>query len=1214
MRGTRRTRQLSSVGSVCMSTPARLLLLVTLLLLPSAARAQPLPAVTVAVSPSASQAGTIEVSEAALLENANVLLPELRILHAGFAKDGRLVGDALGLSFDTGFYTSLLTSHEQALVSPTTAATAVEAGRNLVSQMSLYGSIGDQRMRLLLGLASPSKTSWSGLMQQACRHELFAAPPTSTPDAAFALRMTLTLRSNALSWAGDATALPAEYRFPLAITKGRASAALSPQYPGAQGRFGQHDPIAFTVAVCGDAFSAASGTVLRGDAAATWVREVFSLSFAATAAASGQQVWEREIVGTDPEVAFTTASLVRVALRPLSVAGNLTVDLYAEGGYDTLYASGRLPGSTAAVLLLDPSYVCTEAACHGCPPCGKHGTCAPQYGDRLCHCEVGWTGLLCTVETEPSVAAVVAGGGAIVSVALDVALAQSTLAPIHTLTTLQLVYFIGAMDCGHSMSRHLTKGLWLSVRPFVWGVTGDRSVDVLATIVLVQVLAVALHGAAVTARYSTMAQNVRSWRAAKGRLLFPNVSIIIAFITTVPMVGALVNLEEFNGLVPLLGAWCVGSVAGVSCGLHWLLARRVGRDRCVEYLKFNMANSASNARSLIKTPSRRSNIAALFYHFLPSGYWSSRHLADRLFMRRYCLAFDEYQPASVAWFPLLAYLRWPLLAVLTHSSDAGCEVRRGIIGALSLAYVVLLLKFRPLKCSGSNLLTTVLHALFAASVFSMMSGTEAPVSASLCMLAVAAFAVAAWQCGVLVLTRRREPRATTDTVTQEEYVDDLKTPPHAAGMVRVLLLAQDTGADEAGGPECEEEADAILERASAFGELRYAELHSVVLVVFASPSSMRAEEVVGVKTAPLVFLGDRGILLLGYRRPGQMLALVPEQGGEGWVRCITACRGGGTIIARHSAPARVPRGDRRDCYTFYGEDVVTASGSYQACTLNGTQERSLMHVVRKSRLTAPQQAVLSAELLILAHLKSDFVVSVTNPHETETEVRWFVPYAELGSLSHHLKQLGPFRERDAAFWVAGITLGLQHLHENRLLFRNLTPSDVLFMRSGSVVLADPGVPREVASPWKAGYCAPEVLRLQSAQPQSDYFSLGCVLFAMLHNTDAFRGDQVGVVTMMVLRTEPKYSVALSPECLAVLRVLLSKNWKERQTLEKLKHMVWFQNNDIMWPLVEQQKVSPPLLGAPPEMPEIPAEQERSNPLRFLFEEGDASGSSLMTRA
>ena len=62
-----------------------------------------------------------------------------------------------------------------------------------------------------------------------------------------------------------------------------------------------------------------------------------------------------------------------------------------------------------------------------------------------------------------------------------------------------------------------------------------------------------------------------------------------------------------------------------------------------------------------------------------------------------------------------------------------------------------------------------------------------------------------------------------------------------------------------------------------------------------------------------------------------------------------------------------------------------------------------------------------------------------------------------GELSHHLQILGTFEESIACFYAAQILLAIEHLHKNKIIYRDLKPENSLLDQKGNLKMVDFGL-------------------------------------------------------------------------------------------------------------------------------------------------------------
>ena len=103
-------------------------------------------------------------------------------------------------------------------------------------------------------------------------------------------------------------------------------------------------------------------------------------------------------------------------------------------------------------------------------------------------------------------------------------------------------------------------------------------------------------------------------------------------------------------------------------------------------------------------------------------------------------------------------------------------------------------------------------------------------------------------------------------------------------------------------------------------------------------------------------------------------------------------------------------------------------------------------------------------------------------------------------LHYHLSQNGVFNELEMKFYATEVILGLEHMHNRFIVYRDLKPANILLNEYGHIRISDLGLACDFsnkkphASVGPHGYMAPEVLSKGIAYDSSaDWFSFGCLL-------------------------------------------------------------------------------------------------------------------------
>jgi len=120
---------------------------------------------------------------------------------------------------------------------------------------------------------------------------------------------------------------------------------------------------------------------------------------------------------------------------------------------------------------------------------------------------------------------------------------------------------------------------------------------------------------------------------------------------------------------------------------------------------------------------------------------------------------------------------------------------------------------------------------------------------------------------------------------------------------------------------------------------------------------------------------------------------------------------------------------------------------FQVRKLSGEDKNKIyaMKVLKKATIVRNQKdtAHTKAERNILEDVKHPFIVDLIYAFQTKGKLYLILEYLSGGELFMHLEREGIFLEEHACFYVAEITLALEHLHRQGIIYRDLKPENIL---------------------------------------------------------------------------------------------------------------------------------------------------------------------------
>jgi len=113
--------------------------------------------------------------------------------------------------------------------------------------------------------------------------------------------------------------------------------------------------------------------------------------------------------------------------------------------------------------------------------------------------------------------------------------------------------------------------------------------------------------------------------------------------------------------------------------------------------------------------------------------------------------------------------------------------------------------------------------------------------------------------------------------------------------------------------------------------------------------------------------------------------------------------------------------------------------------------------------------------------------------------------------------------------AAQVAEGLAYAHQHGVVHRDVKPANIMILRNGNAKITDFGIARMRQSEVRTQtgvvlgsprYMSPEQVAGKRAEPRSDIFSLGVILYEMLTGRPAFTGEDVTSVMYQILNVAP----------------------------------------------------------------------------------------------
>ncbi|KAG8343438.1 Protein kinase domain [Trypanosoma vivax] len=199
------------------------------------------------------------------------------------------------------------------------------------------------------------------------------------------------------------------------------------------------------------------------------------------------------------------------------------------------------------------------------------------------------------------------------------------------------------------------------------------------------------------------------------------------------------------------------------------------------------------------------------------------------------------------------------------------------------------------------------------------------------------------------------------------------------------------------------------------------------------------------------------------------------------------------------------------------------------------------------------------EISILKRCRHPNIVSYYGAHKSLSKLWIVMEYCEGGSIDMVYNVLRhPLPEPLIAYVCREVLLGLQYLHENRKIHRDIKGSNILLTRDGGVKLADFGVSTELSHSLSRRntfvgtllWMAPEAILELDYDEKADLWSLGITLIEMAEGSPPYLDSHPARALFMIPKVDPptlQDKERWSPQMAQFLKRLLTKDHNQRPT-------------------------------------------------------------------
>ncbi|NWW07294.1 NEK5 kinase, partial [Oreocharis arfaki] len=217
-------------------------------------------------------------------------------------------------------------------------------------------------------------------------------------------------------------------------------------------------------------------------------------------------------------------------------------------------------------------------------------------------------------------------------------------------------------------------------------------------------------------------------------------------------------------------------------------------------------------------------------------------------------------------------------------------------------------------------------------------------------------------------------------------------------------------------------------------------------------------------------------------------------------------------------------------------------------------EPCVIKEINLTEMPVKEKEASEKEVVLLAKMKHANIVTFYASLQEKNKLYIVMEYCDGGDLMKRINmQHGVLFDEDQILsWFVQISLGLKHIHDKKILHRDVKAQNIFLSNNGKVAkLGDFGIARQLNSTTELAhtcvgtpyYLSPEICENRPYNNKTDIWSLGCVLYelcALKHPVSTFQGNSLHELVLKICRGRFQ---PVSPNYSYDLRILISQMFK-----------------------------------------------------------------------
>lgn len=224
--------------------------------------------------------------------------------------------------------------------------------------------------------------------------------------------------------------------------------------------------------------------------------------------------------------------------------------------------------------------------------------------------------------------------------------------------------------------------------------------------------------------------------------------------------------------------------------------------------------------------------------------------------------------------------------------------------------------------------------------------------------------------------------------------------------------------------------------------------------------------------------------------------------------------------------------------------------------------------IEKDGIKERLQARLKSEIKLHSDLDHENIIKLFDFVEDQEFYYLILEYCDCGDLRNYIKKKKRLIETEARDLTVQLATGLKYLRDKNIVHRDLKPHNLLLYNDYTVLkITDFNFARELWDQQMAEtlcgsplYMAPEIIEMNRYSTSSDLWSVGMIVYEMLHGFTPFE-DAINPMDLLrkIKKRRIDYNKYLTFNCIELLKGLLTIEPEFRLDWKRFFYHDWLEN-------------------------------------------------------